>query len=474
MSADKNPLRSQSSEKKSTHYETLGLDPTATSDDIKKRYHELARQVHPDKRPKLEDEQRESQAQQKYEAIKRAYETLVDEDLRASYNVALSVAEEVDYGLRPVHGRPLKVSIYFGVNKWGVSRENGHEMLSFEISMICHWQDDRVRNWPDEKDLPEKLWHPEFFSSTFSNKESVRPPTIANRRENNGLLRWEAPIAPLKKNLDEDFDRLKNFPFDCVRIDSLFCLSGEKRLETTNEITLAFDWKGSDGVHIPLRFGASPRNGEYAIEGISYGLGLHSSPNNKDTSYNDALISFHLKRDPTFFIWKAIVPTVAIVCVCFLSYAMDTDDIGSRMETVIGMFLTSFAIQWTVMERLPPTPYLNNVDYSLTAALLSMSLVIVSHCIAFRISKHNEQSAFLFDIGALIFIIFQYFCFQIFIFMRIKRRGDSTGSRRPWKIGKSWFNRASKVQEGFHVPLGKSGFLEGGHRVKFDNPEEEF
>jgi len=364
------------------------------------------------------------------------------------------------------------VSIYFTINKWGISRENGHEMLSLDVSLICYWQDDRVRNWPEEKDLPENLWHPEFFSSTFSSKENVGPPTIANRRENDGFLRWEAPIAPLKKNLDEDFDRLKNFPFDCVRIDSLFCLSGEKRLETTKEITLAFDWKGIDGAQRSVRFVPNPRNGEYAIEGISYGLGLHSSPNNKDTSYNDALLSLHLKRDPTFFIWKAIVPTVAIVCVCFLSYAMDTDDIGSRMETVIGMFLTSFAIQWTVMERLPPTPYLNNVDYSLTAALLSMGLVIVSHCIAFRISKHNEESAFLFDIGALIFIIIQYCCFQLFIFMRIKRRGDSSGSRRPWKMGKTWFNRISKVQEGTHIPIQKGREVDDSPHVKFDNPEE--
>ena len=85
------------------------------------------------------------------------------------------------------------------------------------------------------------------------------------------------------------------------------------------------------------------------------------------------------------------------------------------------MFLTSFAIQWTVMERLPPTPYLNNIDYSLICALLVMGLIIVSHFITNRVFKSgNENLAMILDTWFMIIIVTTYIGTQIFLFIRIR------------------------------------------------------
>ena len=65
---------------------------------------------------------------------------------------------------------------------------------------------------------------------------------------------------------------------------------------------------------------------------------------------------------------------MVIVVISCLTFNASPEEFLGRIEIVIGMFLTSFAIQWTVMERLPPTPYLNNIDYSLISALLVMGL----------------------------------------------------------------------------------------------------
>lgn len=60
-----------------THYETLGIDKTATADEIKKAYKKLASKWHPDK---------PSGDTAKFQEIQKAYEILSDPDKRAEYD----------------------------------------------------------------------------------------------------------------------------------------------------------------------------------------------------------------------------------------------------------------------------------------------------------------------------------------------------------------------------------------------------
>ena len=193
--------------------------------------------------------------------------------------------------------------------------------------------------------------------------------------------------------------------------------------------------------------GASRERSEFILEGLSYGLAVHHSPNIKEQVYHDLVFSFHLTRDPTFYFWKAQVPTIAIVIVSMLTYIYDPGDLGDKMETVMAMFLTSFAIQWTVMERLPPTPYLHNVDLSLNAALFSMFSIAVSHCISFRISKFDEDYANTFDLISFIALFIAYIGSQVFIYLRIHRLKKLNGNR-PWSEGKKFMNKICKLRKG--------------------------
>lgn len=59
-----------------TLYDTLGLQPDATADDIKKAYRRLAMQHHPDRRGDKAD----------FQKVKEAYEVLSDPDRRAQYD----------------------------------------------------------------------------------------------------------------------------------------------------------------------------------------------------------------------------------------------------------------------------------------------------------------------------------------------------------------------------------------------------
>ena len=62
-------------------YDTLGLTPTATLDEIRKSYRKLAMQFHPDRNPTNKDE-----AEARFKEVTKAYEVLSDEKKREVYD----------------------------------------------------------------------------------------------------------------------------------------------------------------------------------------------------------------------------------------------------------------------------------------------------------------------------------------------------------------------------------------------------
>ncbi|XP_037682698.1 dnaJ homolog subfamily B member 6-like [Choloepus didactylus] len=63
------------------YYKILGVPQDASSSDIKKAYHQLARQVHPDKNP----ENKEA-SEEKFKQVAAAYEVLSDAKKRSNYD----------------------------------------------------------------------------------------------------------------------------------------------------------------------------------------------------------------------------------------------------------------------------------------------------------------------------------------------------------------------------------------------------
>lgn len=72
IGSDEHPLETE-------YYEILGVSPTATQGEIKKKYYALAMQYHPDKNKSPE-------AEEKFKLISEAYQVLSDPKLRHNYN----------------------------------------------------------------------------------------------------------------------------------------------------------------------------------------------------------------------------------------------------------------------------------------------------------------------------------------------------------------------------------------------------
>lgn len=60
------------------HYKILGLEPSATNDEVKKAYREMAKQFHPDKVAYLGEEMKKA-AEEKFKKINEAYEAVKKE-----------------------------------------------------------------------------------------------------------------------------------------------------------------------------------------------------------------------------------------------------------------------------------------------------------------------------------------------------------------------------------------------------------
>lgn len=67
-----------------THYQTLGIEPTASSSEIRSAYRKLVLELHPDRNPS-------KQAAERFLKVTEAYETLGDSDRRRNYDAILEM-----------------------------------------------------------------------------------------------------------------------------------------------------------------------------------------------------------------------------------------------------------------------------------------------------------------------------------------------------------------------------------------------
>jgi len=78
-----------------THYDVLGVAPTATADEVRRAFHRLAKQWHPDR-----NQDNPAAAEARFREIQQAWETLGDAEQRGEY--------DLNIGLRRRRRRPRR------------------------------------------------------------------------------------------------------------------------------------------------------------------------------------------------------------------------------------------------------------------------------------------------------------------------------------------------------------------------------
>nr|XP_007983641.2 dnaJ homolog subfamily B member 8 [Chlorocebus sabaeus] len=111
------------------YYEVLGVQASASPEDIKKAYRKLALRWHPDKNPDNKEE-----AEKKFKQVSEAYEVLSDSKKRSLYDRAGCDSWQAGGGASTPYGSPFDTSYTFR-NPEDIFREffGGLDPFSFEF-----------------------------------------------------------------------------------------------------------------------------------------------------------------------------------------------------------------------------------------------------------------------------------------------------------------------------------------------------
>ncbi|MCS7176103.1 MAG: J domain-containing protein [Candidatus Kapabacteria bacterium] len=158
------------------YYSILGVQPTASSEEIKKAYRRLALQYHPDRNPG------DKAAEERFKEIAEAYEVLADPEKRAKYDRLYAQWKEFQQSGRRVE--------FFDWSPW-TSATPGPTRIRFV-----------TEDFPDLEELFSTGFS-EFFERLFGGGTTTQ--TRRTRRSYPGSLRGEDYTATVEISLEEAF-----------------------------------------------------------------------------------------------------------------------------------------------------------------------------------------------------------------------------------------------------------------------------
>lgn len=106
-----------------SYYDILGVDKSASKDDLKKAYRELSKKYHPDKNPG------DKSAEEKFKEVNEAYSTLSDDNKRREYDYTQSGGGRWTDDNWSGGGW----NVHFGANPWNYMNNHGFRQMASDI-----------------------------------------------------------------------------------------------------------------------------------------------------------------------------------------------------------------------------------------------------------------------------------------------------------------------------------------------------
>mmetsp|Transcript_18089 Transcript_18089/g.45357 ORF Transcript_18089/g.45357 Transcript_18089/m.45357 type:complete len:630 (-) Transcript_18089:150-2039(-) len=293
---------------------------------------------------------------------------------------------------------PTVVQVVFDFNMWAVENNDSRETLRAKFTVNWYWVDERLIGYPTDKDLPKNIWRPELMACqgvSCDEKYETLPKFQAgpHQRSRGELTLVTVCTVDPGVDLSKDLERLRVFPFDSLRLDWSIQPNNMKRFDGNDELQLRVDRVNTgakrEAGHPQQHLNWYPGNrqsGEYECVEFRYALGAIVW---KEKRIRQFLFSLHVRRTSTYYVLKGMVPLYFSMLFGAMNYFLEVNDLSTRLQTILGLFLTCFAIQWTLLERLPKFPFLtvlDNVAYSVVVALFLMG---AGFCLAYTVARRK-------------------------------------------------------------------------------------
>ncbi|CAD7953743.1 unnamed protein product [Amoebophrya sp. A120] len=389
---------------------------------------------------------------------------------------------------------PTEIECVFRVKEWSIAKSNDHEFCKMEAYLELHWFDYRVKDFPKGKKIPEEIWRPEIIASYGVNMEKAEkyqevPRHYSNDRRD-GKLRMDCKMffSGEGVNLGAELDRMRAFPFDSVRIDVSVFLSAS-RSELFTDLQMSFQrpnlprklQDGYSGKWQQFQWNCVKHSGDYELFRVSYGEGrlCGNWSAEKPVVKPGLMFSVHLKRTPGFYLQKGILPLYLCAFFSLITFLTEPIDLVGRLQMLFALFLTSFAIQWVTLERLPRLPFNTVLDDVVSHVVVSLMIAATGQGFSYRIAREAAQegaaSSVDFEMARVVQTRMARFDFQIatiidmvtcvvilvylIIYSFLKRfrtawvqgkqlKGAKAGALRPWSEGKEFKHKAIRPEPG--------------------------
>eukprot|EP01041_Mallomonas_annulata_P007098 gene7098-14443_t len=102
-------------------------------------------------------------------------------------------------------------------------------------------------------------------------------------------------------------------------------------------------------------------------------------------------VQLHIRRCPNYYLQNIIAVMFTLSLLGLLCFAMDVDDLGSRVSNILTLILTAVAFKFIVAQVLPRVPYNTLIDYYMNASGLSLALTAVFSIIPAFFSDPDTQ-----------------------------------------------------------------------------------
>mmetsp|Transcript_3322 Transcript_3322/g.7808 ORF Transcript_3322/g.7808 Transcript_3322/m.7808 type:complete len:473 (-) Transcript_3322:90-1508(-) len=135
--------------------------------------------------------------------------------------------------------------------------------------------------------------------------------------------------------------------------------------------------------------GCRTKAGELEVAGISFAGNTHTS-SMTGVQYSDVIFSLHLKRRPQLYLWKGVVPLLLCFLYGVLTTFLHPMELSGRLQTHTALFLTVFAIQWVLAERVPKICYLTLLDHLVFAVVAALTILVFGSCVAYGVGLGLE------------------------------------------------------------------------------------
>jgi hypothetical protein len=74
-----------------------------------------------------------------------------------------------------------------------------------------------------------------------------------------------------------------------------------------------------------------------------------------------------------------------------MAYFTECYDLNTRLQLILALFLTCFAIQWTLLERLPKFPFLTVLDNVAYSVVMSLFLMGAGFCVSYFVAREKTH-----------------------------------------------------------------------------------